>query len=235
MDGPQQPVPKRKSSGVVVPNQARWHQRLVAWLIFGCLHLLSLTWRIRWHDQAGMNAGQLKGPIIFCLWHNRLGLAPLVYQSYVRRHHPGSGVAALISASKDGALLSAVFEKFGITPVRGSSSRRGAQALVELASSLEQGYHAAITPDGPRGPCYQVQSGVVALAQLTNAMIIPASYHASRKFIFKSWDKFQLPLPFALCEITLAEPIVIPREATDEQREALRQQLENTLRTISRD
>ena len=107
--------------------------------------------------------------------------------------------------------------------------------MVELASSLERGYHAAITPDGPRGPCYQVQSGVVALAQLTGAVVIPASYHASRKFVFKSWDRFQLPYPFARCEITFAEPMLFPRDVTDEERESLRRQLEERLRAITRD
>jgi lysophospholipid acyltransferase (LPLAT)-like uncharacterized protein len=141
----------------------------------------------------------------------------------------------LISASKDGALLAATMEQFGIKPVRGSSSRRGAQALVELASSLERGYHAAITPDGPRGPCYQVQSGVVALAQLTGAVVIPASYHASHKFVFKSWDRFQLPYPFARCEITFGEPMVLPRDTSDDERESLRQQLEERLHAITKD
>ena len=234
MADPQQPRSKPKS-GVVVPNQPRWHQRLIAALAFVCMQLLASTWRVRWIDEAGIKAGKLKGPVIFCLWHNRLAMAPHVYRNYVRRYQPGQRVAALISASKDGALLAAVFEKFEFTPVRGSSSLRGAQALVELASSLEEGCHAAITPDGPRGPGYQVKPGVIGLAQLTSAAIIPSSFYAHRKFIFKSWDKFQLPLPFTICEITLAEPIVIPREADDAQREALRQQLQTKLLAISRD
>jgi lysophospholipid acyltransferase (LPLAT)-like uncharacterized protein len=229
------PISKPRSSAIVVPNQARWHQRLVAALAFVATQLLTMTWRVRWKDEAGLKAGKLKAPVIFCLWHNRLAMAPLVYRAYVRRHHPGKGVAALISASKDGALLAAVFEKFGFTAVRGSSSRRGAQALVELASSLEEGYHAAITPDGPRGPGYQVKPGVVGLAQLTNAAILPASFHAHWKFAFKSWDKFQLPLPFTVLEITLGEPIVVPPEANEEQREVLRRQLQDTLLAISRD
>lgn len=227
--------PKARKSGVVVPNQPKWHQRLAAALIYVFERCLTLTLRVHWDDRAGIATGKIHGPVIFCFWHNRLALSIFVWRSYIRRHHPGNGLAALISASKDGALLAATMEQFDIKPVRGSSSRRGAQALVELASSLERGCHAAITPDGPRGPCYQVQSGVVALAQLTGAVVIPASFHASRKFTFKSWDRFQLPAPFARCEITLDEPMVFPRDLTDEQREILRRQLEEKLRAITRD
>jgi len=234
-DHPQSKFNKRKSSGVVVPNQPKWYQRLAAALIYTFERCLTLTLRVRWDDRAGIATGKIQGPVIFCIWHNRLGLSMFVWRTYVRRHYPGNGLVALISASKDGALLAATLEQFGVKPVRGSSSRRGAQALVELASSLERGCHAAITPDGPRGPCYQVQSGVVALAQLTGAVVIPASYHASHKVTFKSWDRFQLPLPFARCEIILGEPMVFPGDITDQERETLRRQLEANLREITHD
>lgn len=232
---PQSKTQKRRSSGVVVPHRPKWHQRFAAALIYAFERCLTLTLRVHWDDRSGLATGQIRGPVIFCLWHNRLALSMFVWRAYVRRLHPGNGLAALISASKDGALLAATMEQFGIKPVRGSSSRRGAQALVELASSIERGCHAAITPDGPRGPRYEVQSGVVALAQLTGAVVIPASYHASHKFTFKSWDRFQLPLPFARCEITFDEPMLFPRDVTDEERETLRRQLEANLRAITKD
>jgi len=232
-DTPKKKPPAR--SGIIVPNQPKWHQRLAAFGIFVFEFLITCTLRVRWDDRAGLATGQVQGPVIYCLWHNRLALCMLVWQRYVRRHHPGNGLAALISASKDGALLAATLEQFGVQPVRGSSSRRGAQALVELISSLERGVNVAITPDGPRGPCYRVQPGVTALAQLTGAVVLPVTYHASRKWTLKSWDRFQIPLPFALCEITLGSPLTCPREATEEQREAFRAQLEAALREITRD
>jgi len=226
---------EKRKSGIVVPNQPKWHQRLAAALIFGFERLLTCTLRIRWDDRAGLAQGRVRGPVIFCLWHNRLALSMLIWRTYVRRHLPGSGLAALISASKDGALLAATLDQFGVQPVRGSSSRRGAQALMELASSLERGCHVAITPDGPRGPRYIVQPGVAALAQLTGVVIVPVSYRASRKLTFRSWDNFQIPLPFARCEIILEKPIYIPHAASDEERESLRHQLKEKLRAITRD
>ena len=120
-------------------------------------------------------------------------------------------------------------------PVRGSSSRRGPQALRELVAWGERGYDLTITPDGPRGPCYQVADGVTSLAQLTGLMIVPVAFNLNWKVRVKSWDRFQIPLPFARCEVRLAKPISVPREATDEQREQIRQQLQQQLREISRD
>lgn len=229
--------PKRppRRSGIVRPNQPKWHQRLVACGIFVLEFLITCTLRIRWDDRAGLARGAVPGPVIYCLWHNRLALSMLVWRGYVRRHHPGNGLAALISASKDGALLAATLEQFDVQAVRGSSSRRGAQALVELTSSLEHGVNVAITPDGPRGPVYRVQPGVAALAQLTGATVIPATYHASRKLTLQSWDRFQIPLPFARCDITLGQPLTCPRDATDAQRDEFCARLESALRSITRD
>jgi len=157
------------------------------------------------------------------------------YFGYVRKHNRTTGLAALVSASKDGALLAAILKTFGVQPVRGSSSRRGAQALVELTSWAERGYDLAITPDGPRGPCYVVQEGAIALAQVTGLPLIPASYSVSWKLRAKSWDRFIVPLPFARCEVVIGKPLYVPREVNDAERQELRKQLEQELCSISRD
>jgi lysophospholipid acyltransferase (LPLAT)-like uncharacterized protein len=144
-------------------------------------------------------------------------------------------MAAMVSASKDGAFLTAILEAFKVQPVRGSSSRRGPQALRELTSWAKNGFDLAITPDGPRGPRYVIQDGIMSLAQLTGLPIIPVSYHLSRKIQVNSWDRFQIPLPFCRCEVSVAKPIRVPRDCTDAQRETLRQTLEQTLQSISKD
>ena len=144
-------------------------------------------------------------------------------------------MAALVSASKDGGFLTGILEYFGVEAVRGSSSRRGSQAVLELTTWAERRYDLAITPDGPRGPCYVVQDGVMSLAQLTGLPIVPFSYNLSWKIRVKSWDRFQIPLPFSRCEMNLAKPIHVPREATDAEREVLRQRLEASLRGMTRD
>jgi lysophospholipid acyltransferase (LPLAT)-like uncharacterized protein len=106
---------------------------------------------------------------------------------------------------------------------------------LELTTWAERGYDLAITPDGPRGPCYVVQDGVMSLAQLTGLPIIPFTYNLDWKIRVKSWDRLQIPLPFSRCEMNFDNPIRVPREASDAEREALRQRLESSLRGMSRD
>jgi len=195
---------------------------------------LAWTIRYRYRDRSGLLDGAV-GPAIYCTWHNRLPLCLEIYHDYVRPRAQTSGLAALVSASKDGAFLAGVLECFKVQPVRGSSSRRGPQALLELTTWAERGYDLALTPDGPRGPRYVVQEGVMSLAQLTGLPIVPVSYRLSWKLRLNSWDGFQIPLPFAQCEVFLERPLLVPREASDAEREGLRRRLEETLKTITKD
>lgn len=225
----------RRRGGVVVPNQPRWFQRVAAWLVAALVRTVDATLRYRLEDHSNHTVDPDRGPAIYCVWHNRLALSISIYDRFVRRVARTPGMAAMVSASKDGALLAAILECLNVEPVRGSSSRRGPQALLELTTWAERGYDLAITPDGPRGPCYRAQAGVMSLAQITGRPIVPASYHLSWKIRVRSWDRFQIPLPFSRCEVAMGKPIHVPRDADDAQREALRQELENTLKEISRD
>ena len=228
-----QPAPqKKRKSGVVVPHTPTWYQRLGAWLIFFLLRSLAMTIRFKWDDRSEIINEPPTGPVIFCIWHNRLGLCMEAYRIFGKiRANPG--LAAMVSASKDGGFLTAILERFKVQPVRGSSSRRGPQALLELTTWAERGYDLAITPDGPRGPRYVVQEGVMALAQVTGLPIIPFSYDATWKICVKSWDGFQIPLPFTRCEMNAGEPIFIPRDISPEERERLRRQVEDALNKLS--
>jgi len=226
----------RKSSGrVVIPHTPRWYQRVGACVVFAVLRTLAMTLRSKWNDRSGYYENGNSEPVIFAVWHNRLALTMAAYYGYAHKRSRTAGLAAMVSASKDGGFLAAILERFRVEPVRGSSSRRGPQALLELTTWAERGYDLAITPDGPRGPCYQVQDGVMSLAQVTGLPIIPFSYYLHWKLRLKSWDQFQIPLPFSRCEMFLERPMRVPREATEAERETLRRQLEHTLQSISRD
>ena len=218
-----------------MPHKAKWHQRLAAALVYGFIRCLAATIRFELDDRTGQLREALTRKVIFSIWHNRLALSLMMYRRYVVRFAPERRMAAMVSASRDGGLLARVLEHFSVEPVRGSSSRRGPQALREMISWAERGYDLALTPDGPRGPCYQVQDGVVSTAQLTGLPIIPVSYHLNWKFRPKSWDRFQVPLPFARCRIRIGDIVRIPREATESERETLRQRLEETMKAITED
>ena len=226
---------KLKSSAVVIPHKPTRRQRIAAALICLLIRCVTATLRFRWNDRSGYFSNPPAGPALYCLWHNRLALCMSVYHDYVKPRSNAAGLAALISASRDGGFLAAVLENFQVQPVRGSSSRRGPQALRELTTWARRGYMIAITPDGPRGPRYVAQEGVVSLAQLTALPVIPLSTKIGWKIRVKSWDGFQIPLPFSRCEICFEKPMRIPREVSAEDREKLRSQLEQTLKVITED
>lgn len=219
----------------VLPHTLRWPGRLAAALIYILIRSAAATVRLRIADSSAQTWTDFKTPVLFCTWHNRLAVSLTMYEHYIGRHLPDRRLAALVSASKDGGLLARVLEHFHVQPVRGSTSRRGPQALLELTTWAEQGYDLAITPDGPRGPRYVVQEGVLALAQLTGLPIVPISSYITPKFCLKSWDRFQVPCPFGRCEITIGEMLRVPREATETERAALRAELENRMRQLTRD
>jgi lysophospholipid acyltransferase (LPLAT)-like uncharacterized protein len=223
------------ASGIVIPHQAKWHQRLIATLLFLLIRWTAATIRFRTDDRSGYFQGAPPVKMIFAIWHNRLALSAILYQRYVRKFAPDRRMAAMVSASRDGGFLAQILEAFGIVPIRGSSSRRGGQALIEMTSCAERGHDLAITPDGPRGPRYEVQDGVIATAHITGLPIVPVSYHLNWKIRLKSWDGFQIPLPFARCDVSFGKALAVPREISDEQREAWRKQLEESLRSITRD
>ena len=190
----------------------------------------SLRWRIE--DRAGLLANIQQQPAIFAMWHNRLFLVPYLFRKYWNIQHRGK-VAVMVSASKDGARLARVLEKFDLICVRGSSSRRGNAALLEMTRLVQAGADAGITPDGPRGPKYQVAAGVISLAQLTGAPIIPVSYLLSHKFELNSWDGFMIPLPFGRATLRIGAPVTVPAAAGDAEREHKRLELETILKSLS--
>ena len=194
-----------------------------------------LTVRCRLRSPSEYLAPNAVTPVIFCIWHNRLATCIKVLDVYRRPHNAGAGMAALISASKDGAFLSRILEWFDVQPVRGSSSRRGAQAMLELTTWAERGHDLTITPDGPRGPCYQIQDGIMSLAQVTGLPIVPITFNLNWKIKVKSWDRFQIPLPFARCDVCVGKTFRVPENVSDEEREELRRQLETEMRAITQD
>jgi lysophospholipid acyltransferase (LPLAT)-like uncharacterized protein len=224
-----------KPLGVVVPHTLPWHKRCAVEILCACARVYISTWRARW---VAVNKTEERGnipgsSIIFCVWHNRLAMGLASYNPEARKLWPSNGVAAVVSASRDGAFLASILEHFGMQPIRGSSSRRGAQALLEAISLAEKNHNIVITPDGPRGPSYKVQEGIISLAQLTGRAIIPVGYEARPKLVMRSWDRFQIPLPFAKCTFGHGAPIFVPREADVAERERLRAELERVMLEIN--
>lgn len=226
---------KARRSGVVVPQQANFSGRMAAGAVYGLIRLVDASLRYRLEDPWNSMKVVLDKPVIFVIWHNRLALSVMLYHRFVLSPQPARHMAGLVSASRDGGLLARVLEHFQVQPVRGSSSRRGAQAILEMTSWAERGYDLAITPDGPRGPRYSVQAGAIAAAQLTGLQLVPVSFEVPWKIQLKSWDRFQIPVPGSRCVVRLHQPLSVPRELGDEHREALRVEVERRMKEITVD
>ena len=169
-----------------------------------------------------------QGDNIFAFWHSHLFY--LVY-FYVRRA-PRRKIAMLVSLSRDGDYGAALVRKLRQDAVRGSTSRGGLKAVRQLAAKIAEGRNIAITPDGPRGPAFHVNEGIVKLAQITGARIIPVSYGATRKHLLKSWDRFVIVKPFGRVHVAFGEPIEVRKDITPIERSECRQRLEQTLHEL---
>jgi lysophospholipid acyltransferase (LPLAT)-like uncharacterized protein len=203
-------------------------ERLLALIGATILRCLFLTLRLRVEDRGGLLQEATPEPTILSFWHNRiLGITFAFSRIYPKKRN---GVTVLTSPSKDGEILSQLVAAFGMGSVRGSSSRRGSRALLELVRIVRSGRDIAITPDGPRGPRYQLGPGIILLAQTTGARIIPLHAQFSRCIQMKTWDGFIIPLPFSKVTVTIDPALRIAENMTNADFEASRKKLEEILK-----
>lgn len=189
------------------------------------VRIFSFTFRWRLHDPDGLRENPPKSPMIWIVWHNRIFGFPGVYKKYL----PDRRGAVLTSPSRDGEIIAKIITSLGAGAIRGSSSRRGAAALVALRAWLSDGYDIGIIPDGPRGPRYKLGPGVVKLAQLTEARVLPVRIEFASFWSFKSWDKFRLPKPFTKVDVYFEPLISVQRDLTEEEFEQERLRIQTAL------
>ena len=151
-------------------------------------------------------------PIIFVLWHNRLFMSP----DFVRRYRGGHPISALISPSKDGAWLAALFAGVGMGAIRGSSSRQGREAVTALVEALQDGCDIGITPDGPRGPAYAMKPGARVVGRRSRACFVLVGMDFESAWRVRSWDGFYLPRPFSRMHMRFEVVDVSSLKDTDE-------------------
>ncbi|MGB0743838.1 MAG: lysophospholipid acyltransferase family protein [Opitutales bacterium] len=195
-------------------TELKWHQRLVLTLLAFLMTVWSRTLCFRWGPEVQAIINEPPEASVIILWHNRLFSAP----EFFRRNFSQRRLATLISASGDGAWLAAFLRKLGMFPIRGSHYKRGPQAVREMLAAHKEGYDIVVTPDGSRGPMYDLKPGAVAVALKTGAPFAMFSLNFSRAWRLKSWDRFYLPLPFSRIEVQL-KVIEKPAELGDDPRE----------------
>ena len=186
-------------------------------------------WTGRWEAVGQPFADELfqrDDPLIVVFWHGRMFMMPFGSRFREKVH-------VLISGHWDGRLIARTMSHFRIPTVTGSTRRGGAEAILRLRRIIRHGGVACVTPDGPRGPRMRASEGVIHLARLTGATIMPISFAARPRRVFSSWDRFVLPLPFCKGLFLWGEPIVVPSDADDATIEAKRRAVEDSLNDLT--
>ncbi len=205
-----------------------WRARWLIALGFRLLQIWARTLRYEIDDRSNLIGTPVTENYVGSLWHNRLLLISYVLKRFAP-HRPGAG---LISASRDGDLVADLTQRFGFDVVRGSSSRLGTSGMLELTNVLASGRDVLITPDGPRGPAYELGPGIVFLAQKSGAAVVPVNMEYSSCWRVKSWDRFVLPRPFAKVRIIFGPLHRVTLTTTDEEFEAERLRLQDAMMAL---
>ena len=201
--------------------------KLLIWFAAVVIKALLRTLRCRVVDEAGFFRSSDPRPVVALIWHNRmLGMAAAFMRYYPKR----KGAYILNSASRDGAYGAELVRHLGVGSIRGSSSRRGAIALLDLVKKVKEGYDLCLTPDGPRGPRYRLSPGVVLLSQHCQVPLMPLVFEFSSFWRLKSWDGFAIPKPFSRIDLTILPLIQVPSTKTAEEFETERKRVEEIMR-----
>lgn len=171
-----------------------------------------------------------KEKCIFALWH--------AHQCGVFSCNLGKKTCIMVSSSKDGEIISRAANAMGVETVRGSKTRGGAKASLELIKKIkEEDMNGALTIDGPKGPNRIVKKGIIEIAKMANVPIVPAVWWSKQKTFlkFNSWDNFRFPLIGTKLVMLFGEPIYVPNNPTDEEVEKIRKEVEDSLNNLYED
>lgn len=218
-----------EDSGLRAPGSDSWQQSrkkraevaIISTVGYPILRLLGATWRWRVSGAEHVDAIAAAGRHpIHSFWHGRILPSTLYFQ---RR-----GIVVITSENYDGEWIARIINKFGYGTARGSTSRGGPKALLQLVREVKS-KGVAFTLDGPRGPAEVAQLGAVWLAKATGNPLMPFHAEAASSWTLKSWDRTQIPKPFTTVAMAIQTPIYVPRDTDEQGLEAARQALEASL------
>jgi lysophospholipid acyltransferase (LPLAT)-like uncharacterized protein len=193
--------------------------KIISLIVYYFIRLINLTFRYRYVGLENKEIAKKKSPhnsYVYAIWHQNL-IGGILSHSLRKQKY-----TMIISESKDGELVSVTCEKLGHVPSRGSSTRGGQKALVELVRNLKNGIPAALTVDGPKGPSKVVKFGVIEAAKLSNTCIVPFTAYPTKYWtLIKSWDQFRVPKPFCKMVVVIGEPIEVSSTIEKEEYEKL--------------
>jgi hypothetical protein len=207
-------------------SQYSFRQRLIirsaGAVLYWLIRLIGSTIRF---DIRGSEYVSERQPQIFCFWHNRIPLA-----TYFWRHRR---IVVMSSQSFDSEYIARFIQRFGYGAARGSSTRGGKAALIQMIRAVRGGRSAAFSIDGPRGPLYEVKPGALLLSARTGAALLPFSISLDRYWQLPSWDRIQIPKPFARAVVIIGQPFCVPESDQPEDHQPRLQQVLDELRQQS--
>ena len=202
-------------------------RKLLCWAVQLYIRFVYLT--NRWSVEGAEVPHRLRRDgqsFILAFWHGRLLMIPMAWQRLAPMH-------MLISAHRDGRIIADSVTYFGVNSIPGSTRRGGLAALRTMLKRLDEGDCVGITPDGPRGPAMRASSGIVNLARLARAPIVPIVFATSRRRVLRSWDRFHLALPFGRGVFLWGEPIEIEPELDEPALEHTRLLVETRMNELA--
>lgn len=200
--------------------------RITVWFIstasYAVIHAIccTLRWRIEGLEHYQSILGQGKR-IIYAFWHGRILMATYFWRN--------RGIVVMTSRSREGDYIARLIRLFGYGAARGSSSRGGRRALVEMIRELRRNSDVAFTIDGPRGPRYVAKPGAAWLAAKTGHAVMPFHISCRRSWVLSSWDRFHIPLPFTQALVLIHEPVLVRSEASEEELDEAQQKIQRAL------
>lgn len=197
--------------------------RFLCWIAAVYIGLVYKT--TRWEKKGFENVmpyWDQRKPLIVCFWHNRLMMTCFAWQSPFQKFN------MLISSHSDGQYIANIVGHYGIQTIAGSSSKGGSQALRKILRVLKDGHAVGVTPDGPRGPRFEVSDGIIQMARLSGADIIPVTFAISRRRVLKTWDRLIFALPFSRGVLMYGKPIHL--EFSDENEEEKVKSIKKTIK-----
>lgn len=205
------------------------NNNLLPYLIFVVYRIWCFTLRLRHKNPEGEKMFQeLSGKFIITMWHGQI-----FYLFYHCRNL--SDFNLLISPSRDGDILARLAQLMGYSVIRGSSFKKAVPSARSLIKVLRRERKIAIIADGSRGPRCKAQPGILQIAGITEAPVIPLAFSARRKLVFNSWDRFVLPLPFTTCTVNVGAPMHLTRLTDEHSLQSKQLELENVLNQLTRE
>lgn len=183
--------------------------RVADWAFFALIRIIGITIRFDVKGWENFEAIEKSGKLpIYAFWHDRIFAGTYFFRN--------RGIVVMQSHGRDGEYTARFIQRLGYGSIRGSSTRGGVGALVEMIRLMRQGVPMGFTVDGPKGPRYEAKPGAVLLAKKTGNPLMPFVVEARNYWTVKSWDRLQIPKPFTRARLIIAEPIHVPPDAGDQ-------------------